>query len=304
MALIHLQNTGGLLAVVLIAGLTGSGCREEPGQPKATGSEGAPVMDVAGFSMTDVTREAGIRWTHTFGDTHLSSILEDTGSGAAWIDYDGDGWLDLYLVNGTHVEGSTAVLPDREKPLPGTAVLYRNRGDGTFEDATAETGLAGPGKLNGFWKWSTNAVWFDADGDGDLDLYVANYIAFDPSYRSYYLPEGMPGPDSYLGQNPLFYLNDGGKFVETAGQSGLLVKGAKGMGSAAADFDGDGDLDLYQANDTTANFLFQNDGKGHFDNVAVRAGTPTPSRARHRRPCTPPGATWTTMDAWTCTSRT
>ena len=322
------RGTSALLLVLVAA----SACRERAApeatqaasRGAATAVEVAPTdREVPAPAFRDVTAEAGITWTHTFGDTHLSSILEDTGSGAAWIDADGDGRLDLYLVNGTHVPGSTAVLPDQEEARPGRDalyrnkgdgtfeditdaagvsgagygsgvavadydadgdedllvlnygpnVLYRNRGDGTFEDVTATAGVAGPATLGGFPKWSVSGVFFDADRDGDLDLFVANYLAFDPGYRSYYKPQGMPGPDSYLGQPSLLYRNQGdGTFAEVGEASGVRLATAKGMGASVVDYDGDGDLDLYLANDTTANFLFRNDGRGRFEEVATRAG--------------------------------
>ncbi len=311
---------------LVIALLISAGCAgvdDEGGAPPPAPAPPPPAAPEAGFELVEVTGEAGITWTRSFGDTHLSSILEDTGSGAAWLDYDGDGYLDLLLLSGTHIPGETAILSEKEEPLPGRSALwrnlgdgrfedvteasglviegyavgvavadydgdgdedvfvcrygsnglFRNLGDGRFEDATAATGLGGPPQLGGFRKWSVNAVWFDGDLDGDLDLFVTNYLAFDPSFRSYYLPEGMPGPNSYLGQQPLYYLNRGdGSFEERAAAAGFHAGRAKGMGASVTDVDGDGDLDLFLANDTTANALFINDGAGRFEDRATVAG--------------------------------
>ncbi|MBM4355448.1 MAG: CRTAC1 family protein [Deltaproteobacteria bacterium] len=294
-----------------------------PEQPAAEGTVGPAATPSIGVTLVDVTAASGIAWKHSYGDDHLSSILEDTGSGLAWIDFDRDGWLDLYLLSGTHIPGVTAVDPKKEKPVPGRSTLWRNKGDGTFEDvtnralagfdgyasgvavadfdldgdedlflcnygpnvllrnqgdgtfedATAATGLAGPEQLNGFTKWSVSAAFFDADRDGDLDLFVGNYIAFDPSYRSYYLPEGMPGPQSYLGQMALFYRNNGdGTYAEVGEEAGIRIPSTKAMGVSLADYDNDGDLDVYVSNDTTANFLLKNDGTGRFQDVARESG--------------------------------
>jgi hypothetical protein len=292
-----------------------------PGEQASSPADGQTGS--AGLEMTEVTGEAGLAWARSFGDDHLSSILEDTGSGVAWLDFDSDGWQDLLLLSGTHIPGATALMPDQEKPLEGQTtlwrnrgdgtfdnvtakagltfsayavgvavadydldgdedfylcnygpnLLFRNRGDGTFEDATAGAGLAGPEKMGGFVKWSVSAAWLDVEKDGDLDLFVGNYLAFDPSYRSYYLPEGMPGPQSYLGQEPLLYLNDGaGVFREAGSEAGIRLPGSKTMGVGIADFDNDGDLDAHVANDTTADFLLLNDGQGRFSDVGTVSG--------------------------------
>ncbi len=194
-----------------------------------------------GWKFTDVTDKAGV------GDRGY-------GMGCTAADYDGDGHVDLYVTN------------------YGPNVLYRNRGDGTFEDVTAKAGVAGPAKLNKWTKWSTNSVFFDADGDRDLDLYVCNYLAFDPDFLEYYGPEGFPGPSSYLGQPSLLYRNEGnGTFTDVTKEAGLWKIDGRGMGACVIDVDGDGRLDIFEANDNMQNYLFRNLGGGKFKNVAVEA---------------------------------
>ena len=267
----------------------------------------------------DVTRASGIDFQYTFGGTkEPTRILEATGPGVALFDADGDGDLDVYLVNATWIEGlssdvraktATNRLYRNEGGLKfvdvteaagvghggygmgctaadydgdghvdlyvtnyGPNVLYRNRGDGNFVDVTQQAGFAGPAQLNSRLKWSTNSVFFDADADGDLDLFVSNYLAFDPQFNEYYGPEGFPGPSSYLGQASTFFRNNGdGTFTDTTKQSGLLKTGGRGMGASVIDIDNDGLPDLFEANDNMANYLFWNRGGGRFEEIAEDA---------------------------------
>jgi len=193
------------------------------------------------WKFTDVTDQAGV------GDPGY-------GMGCTAADYDGDGHVDLFVTN------------------YGRNVLFRNRGDGTFHDVTAAAGLRGPAELNKRTKWSTNSVFFDADGDRDLDLYVCNYLAFDADFLEYYGPEGFPGPSSYLGQPSLLYKNNGdGTFTDVTREAGLWQKDGRGMGASVIDVDGDGRPDLFEANDNMQNYLYRNLGGGHFKNIAVEA---------------------------------
>ena len=180
------------------------------------------------------------------------------GMGVAVGDYDGDGHSDLYVTN------------------YGANALYRNRGDGAFAAVAAPAGVAGDG-------FSTSAAFFDYDGDGDLDLYVANYVVFDlePVLQDPELEDpciylgGLRvfcGPQGMAGGRDRLYRNDGGTFADATAASGAAAANAYyGLGVVSADFDRDGDLDLFVANDETPNVLFRNDG-GRLGDIGLQAG--------------------------------
>ncbi len=192
-------------------------------------------------TFTDMTEKAGVAG-------------RGYSMGVAAADFDNDGWTDLFM---------TGV---REN------ILYRNRGDGTFEDITRKAGLTGDGT------WSVAAGWFDFDNDGLLDLFVVHYVQWDPAkeifcgdrrigYRAYCHP-GLyaPLPDA-------LYRNRGdGTFEDVSVASGIAGHPGKGMGVAFADYDHDGLMDVLVANDTAPNFLFHNLGHGRFEEVALTAG--------------------------------
>ena len=149
--------------------------------------------------------------------------------------------------------------------------LYRNRGDGTFEDVTDAWGLGGRRD------WPTSAALADLDGDGDLDLYVCHYAAWDLDNPRICRD---PKTQAYLNCNPLLaealpdrlFRNDGGRFVDVTASSGIVDRNGRGLGVVAADLDGDGRLDLFVANDSSANFLFRNLGGMRFEETAHAAG--------------------------------
>jgi hypothetical protein len=179
------------------------------------------------------------------------------GAGAFAADYDGDGWTDLLLTTF------------------GSNVLYRNRGDGTFENVAGRLGIEAPG-------WNTGAAFFDADGDGDLDLYVASYIDctleevlaakrtldWKGVEKVAFGPFGLQGaPDHF------FRAETEEKFVDATKEAGFEDRAlAFGFAVRAADFDDDGDVDLYVANDSDANYLYRNEGGGRFREVGLWSG--------------------------------
>ena len=187
----------------------------------------------------DVTERAGLRG-------------EGYSMGAAAGDFDGDGFVDLYVTG------------------LGGATLYRNRGDGTFEDVTLKTKTTAPG-------WSTSAGWFDYDRDGRLDLFVARYMDWDFERGALYC--GTPQvraychPDNFKGAAPLlFHQKPDGTFEEVSEKAGVADSTGKSLGVAFADFDNDGLTDIFVANDNARQFLFRNKGDGTFEDVALLAG--------------------------------
>jgi hypothetical protein len=195
-------------------------------------------------TFTDVTEKAGVA-----GEGYSMAV--------ATADFDNDGFADIFVAG---VNRNT---------------LYRNRGDGTFEDVTRKAHAEGVdakyGKL-----WSVSAGWFDYDNDGFLDLFVSNYVRWDPlrekacgtvEYRLYC------HPDNYAGSpNQLFHNNGNGTFTDVSQSSGIADHIGKGMGIAFADFDGDGFTDIFVANDSIRNFLFRNKGNGTFEELGLQAG--------------------------------
>ena len=148
-------------------------------------------------------------------------------------------------------------------------MLLRNTGDGAFVDVTAEAGIDNR-------RWGSSAAFFDMDGDGDLDLYVVNYVRFSmDDYRETKGGKGFPAyphPDRFRAEADVLYRNEGdGTFTEVTDEAGIVANPGKGLVVAAVDLDGDDDLDLYIANDSTPNFVFENIGGGRFKNVTAES---------------------------------
>ena len=287
----------------------------------ASGSFSGSAASVANDRrFTDITQSAGIRFRHNSGAFGRKYLPETMGSGAAFLDADGDGWQDILLINSIDwppdvARGKPARLPRRSRHA-----LYRNNHDGTFADVTAASGLGvemygmgvaaadydndgvvdvyltglGGNKLfrgtgrgrfvdvtaaagvaaSGF---STSAAWVDYDGDRDLDLFVARYVQWsidkdlhctlDGKTKSYCTPE------SYTGESPILFRNRGnGSFEDVTRAAGLHDPASKALGVALIDYDSDGRLDLFVANDTQPNRLYRNRGDGTFIDVATTAG--------------------------------
>lgn len=193
-------------------------------------------------TFTEVAKEAGL------DDRNWSMA-------AAPNDFDGDGDIDIFLLN---------FGPNR---------FFRNNGNGTFTDIALELGLVGPEQLNGFTRWSVSAAFWDYDRDGDLDVTVGNFLAFDPFYLAPDAPQLMPHPSAYRGQATMTYerLADG-TYRDVTEKTGMYYPDSKCMGLTVLDYDDDGFLDLFQGNDHQLNFLFHNRRNGTFEEVGILAG--------------------------------
>ena len=261
---------------------------------------------------SDVTAQAGIRFKHNSGAFGKKYLPETIGAGCAFLDYDNDGWQDILLVNSmdwpehksgksflalyhnnkdgtfTNVTGQTglavemygigAAVGDYDNDgnddiyitCVGPNHLFRNLGNGKFADVTAKAGVGDPG-------FSTSAVWFDYDNDGRLDLFVGNYVEWsvekdlyctlDNKNKSYCTPQ------SYKGQSATLYRNRGnGTFEDVTQKAGVHDPSGKTLGVALLDYDNDGWLDLFVANDTEPNKLYHNNHNGTFTDEGVPAG--------------------------------
>jgi len=271
------------------------------------------------FAFTNVARQAGLDGVTVYGGREKNRyLLETTGSGVALIDSDGDGWLDVFVVNGSTLEGPTTPAP--------TARLYRNRRDGTFEDITDRAGLRQSGwgqaacvgdydadgrddLLVTYWgqnrlfrnrpdgtfvdataaaglttqrRWGSGCAFLDYDRDGHLDLFVANYIDFDPAttlgpesglcrYKGLPVacgPPGLPG-----GTNALYRNRGDGTFTDASLPSSVTrAQGTYALGVSTLDFDADGWTDIYVANDSKPSTLYRNQRDGTFVDIGIEAG--------------------------------
>jgi hypothetical protein len=261
---------------------------------------------------------SGIRWVHENGMSLQRYMPEALGPGVAFFDYDGDGWMDIYLVNsgpsdfykplkplrnalyknnrdgtfadvtekagvagGTFGMGVAAADFDNDGRTDllvtsyGSVILYRNNGDGTFTDITSKAGL-GRDKLK--TNWTTGAVWFDYNNDGLLDLFLCSYVDFGPPGkhpqcednrlgRKYYCVPRVFRPTASV----LFRNNGDGTFTDAGSGTAIAKALGKALGVVATDVNNDGLLDLWVANDTTANFLFMNRGKGVWEEIGLAA---------------------------------
>ena len=130
-------------------------------------------------------------------DVLYENILESSGSGITIFDFNNDDFPDLYMLNGTYLEGISDAAGKVFKNTRNK--LYKNNGDGTFSDITESSGLKGPEMLNGFVKWSVGVAFWDFNSDNKIDAMVGNFLAFDPAYVSPTTPDMMPHPSEYKG---------------------------------------------------------------------------------------------------------
>ena len=260
---------------------------------------------------TDATAEANIHFQHNSGREGKKWLPETLGPGCAFFDADGDGWLDILIVNGKNWTDknrrTTAALYrndqdghftditagsglDFEAHGMGVAIgdydndgrddvyitalegdrLFHNEGGGRFRDVTAEAGIHNA-------NFGTSAAWLDYDQNGKLDLFVANYVQWSPEADLYCSMDGSTKsyctPESYKGtSSKLFRNSGGGKFVDVTDQAGLGDPNSKSLGVATFDYDGDGFIDLFVANDTQPNKLYHNLKDKRFQEVGLASG--------------------------------
>src|SRR6266699_3266329 len=232
-------------------------------------------VDDAPVVFVDITHQAGLdKFHHRSGSPEKSTILEAPGSGVALLDYDNDGWLDIYLLN-----GSTVAAVKGAEPAPRAMLLHNNH-DGTFTDVAEKAGVV----LGG---WSTGATWGDYDRDGLLDLFVPGYVHYDLDHPILAGKGGVPegacqyrgvnvfcGPLGLLGESDhLFHNNGDGTFTDVSLKAGVAdQEGRYGFASVFADLDEDGWPDLIVANDSTPNYLYRNRHDGTFEDVSYMSG--------------------------------
>ena len=285
-------------------------------------AQAPPAPNSYPISLTNIAKQAGLNFITIYGDEKKNRyLLETTGAGVGFIDYDNDGWQDLFFVNGTRLDA----LPKRV--APPTNRLFRNKGNGTFEDVTAKAGLTRTnwgqsvsvgdydndgnddlfitafgknalyknigngtftdvaekaGVANNQSRWGAGSSFLDYDKDGDLDLFAASYIDLD--LKTAPLPETGPcvykgvmvacGPPGLKGGVNMLWQNNGkGTFTDVSEKSGIRkTDGTYGLGVAVADYDNDGFVDIYVANDSSPAILYRNNKNGTFTDIALEAG--------------------------------
>ena len=258
-------------------------------------------------------QKSKITWVHNNAQSVDRQLPETVGAGCAFLDYDNDGWMDIYFVNSGPSDFFTPTTPlknalyrnngdgtftdvtdkagvaggkfgmgvaaadfdadgftDLYVTNYGPNILYRNNGNGTFTDVTDKAGVTAPG-------WSTCATWFDFDNDGKLDLFVSSFVFYDKSQnplctdatlqRRYYCVPRLFKPTP----SRLFRNNGNGTFQDVSRESGIAAHPGKSFGAVATDVNNDGLIDLFVANDTMPNFLFVNKGKGKFEEIGLPA---------------------------------
>ena len=320
--------------------LAATACTERSGPLSKAPSPPAPSRHPPPkvHPFTEIALEAGLAFKHETGGFGIKYLPETITPGGGFLDFDNDGRLDIFLVNADWWPGHETTGPRPRcalfhaigeggqvryedvteragvgRPLYGMGcamadydgdgftdiyvttlgdnVLYRNRGDGTFEDVTARAGVAGlswkdrTGTLHP--EWSTTAVWADFDVDGDLDLFVAHYVFWTTAMEIFTTLDGMnkafTTPEGYRACTGRLFLSNGdGTFKDATKGSGIDKALGKSLGVAIWDFDADGLPDIVIANDTQPNFFFHNLGGGRFKEFGLEAGIAYDSTGRAR----------------------
>jgi hypothetical protein len=271
---------------------------------------------------SDAAKQAGIDLKHENGASSEKYLPETMSAGALIVDYDDDGWPDIFLVNG----GS---FVDRDAAAAARHRLYRNNRDGTFQDTTASSGIAASGfgmgacsadydndgrpdlyvtavesnklyrnngagafadvtaeaGVGGNGLWSSSCAFADIDNDGDVDLYVVNYVDFTVKNNKYCTAlqniRTYCHPNVYKPVPDILYRNNGdGTFTDITKEAGVYRTDGNGLGVVFGDYDGDGWTDIFVANDSVPDFLFHNKGNGIFEEVGFRAGVSVGAEGR------------------------
>ena len=227
-------------------------------------SEAGPIV------FEEIADRSGLKFASDSSPTPNKNQPETMVAGIALLDYDNDGFLDIYFVNG-------AAIPSLEKESPKYwNRLFHNNHDGTFTEVTAKAGVGG-GMLDGKKMWTVGAGWLDYDNDGKLDLFLSNYCKWEVNKDPVCLSGGRLRaychPNQYESlPNTLYHNNGDGTFTDVSVETGIAKHKGKGMGVVFNDFDGDGFVDVFVANDNAPNMLFHNLGGKRFEEVALDAG--------------------------------
>jgi enediyne biosynthesis protein E4 len=318
-----------LIAILVPCTLVVTQTSPKPKSPPRSHSSARIVTSPSPAKFVDVTRASGIDFHLTCGTPDKRFIMDSMCGGIAVLDYDNDGWMDIYLTNGSTLEdmksgkchagklyrnnhdgtfsdvtaksglthcgwGFGVAVGDYDNDgwedlyltyLEG-AVLYRNNHDGTFTDVTAKAGVGNPGR------WGTSTAFGDYDNDGNLDLYVVNYVDLDlnklPQFGDgpFCTYRGIAvscGPRGLTGSRDRLYHNNGdGTFTDVTEKLNIDPGAYYGLGVLWLDYDKDGCLDLYVANDSSPSLLYHNNCNGGFDEVGAQAGVAYSSDGREQ----------------------